>query len=317
MIHNQWRQCSLIFFAIVFFSQVIFSISQLLAFKHTLGHALAQIETRIAIDSAYLDLGDPTTQQTSDSESVQNYINAINHYISNTLDIDDFSVISITFELSKETVPSSFMSLRVNPHRILQTDNFDIHIKTNIPSVFETLKFNWFGLLLGIVVALFIARKLNAKVQRQKRIAHLTPIANLRIDLNQKQLVNIATNESVSMQNKPLCFFTALIEFCIQHPDRDLLHHKDVPLELVSRANKTFGRLIELGHTKRKRPDFNANLEKTLSEIRAVLDMVFSNNDPCKQRFYPPRAQGEGSRSKQHSYALTQICRQHVEILGM
>jgi uncharacterized membrane protein len=317
MTHNQWRLCSLIFIAIVVFSQLIFSISQLLAFKHSLGHALAQIETRVAIDSAYLDLGDPTTQQTRDSESVQNYINALNYYISNTLNIDNFSVISIAFELSNEPVAISFMGLRVNPHRILQTDNFDIHIKTKIPSVFETLKFNWFGLLLGIVVALFIARKLDAKVQRQERIANLAPRANLRIDLNQKQLVNIATNESVSIQNKPLCFFTALIEFCIQHPDHDLLHHKDVPLELVSRANKTFGRLIELGHTKRKRPDFNANLEKTLSEIRTVLDMVFSNNDPCKQRFYPPRAQGEGSRSKQHSYALTQICRQDIEILGM
>lgn len=317
MTKAHWRRVSLVFIAIVIFSQLIFSLSQLLAFKHSLEHALGQIETRVALDSAYLDLGDPATQQTSNSESVRSYIDAINQYITAHLEIDNFSVKSISFEYPQDLAPNSLFGLRANPHRVLQTGNFDIHIRTHIPGFFEPLQFNWFGLLLGAFVAVFIAKKIEAKTQRQEAMANITPSANLRIDLNQKRLVNIATNESITMQNKPLCFFTALVEFCIQHPDQELLHHKDVPLELVSSANKAFGRLIELGHTKRKRPDFNANLEKTLSEIRAVLDMVFSNNEACKERFYPPRAQGEGSRSKQHSYALTKISREHIEILGM
>ena len=81
-------------------------------------------------------------------------------------------------------------------------------------------------------------------------------------------------------------------------------------------ANKSFGRLIELGHTKRKRPDFNANLDKTLSEIRAALDEVFADFPEEKDTFYPPRAQGEGSRSKQHSYALVSIKEDNIEIIG-
>jgi hypothetical protein len=81
-------------------------------------------------------------------------------------------------------------------------------------------------------------------------------------------------------------------------------------------ANKSFGRLIELGHTKRKRPDFNANLDKTLSEIRAALDEVFAGYTEEKEIYYPPRAQGEGSRSKQHSYALSEIKLEDIEIIG-
>jgi hypothetical protein len=75
-------------------------------------------------------------------------------------------------------------------------------------------------------------------------------------------------------------------------------------------------RLMELGHTKRKRPDFNANLDKTLSEIRAALDEVFAGYSEEKTRYYPPRAQGEGSRSKQHSYALPVLHHADIQIIG-
>ena len=89
-----------------------------------------------------------------------------------------------------------------------------------------------------------------------------------------------------------------------------------MPTELLALANKSFGRLIELGHTKRKRPDFNANLDKTLSEVRAALDEVFVGYSEEKETYYPPRAQGEGSRSKQHSYALPSIREEDIEIIG-
>ena len=89
-----------------------------------------------------------------------------------------------------------------------------------------------------------------------------------------------------------------------------------MPTELLALANKSFGRLIELGHTKRKRPDFNANLDKTLSEVRAALDEVFVRYSKEKETYYPPRAQGEGSRSKQHSYALPSIREEDIEIVG-
>ena len=120
----------------------------------------------------------------------------------------------------------------------------------------------------------------------------------------------------MTLQNKPLCFYTALVKYCIDNPNESLPPHKDVPHELMALANKCFGRLIELGHTKRKRPDFNANLDKTLSEIRAALDEVFTGYIDEKETYYPPRAQGEGSRSKQHSFALPSIKEDDIEIIG-
>jgi len=62
--------------------------------------------------------------------------------------------------------------------------------------------------------------------------------------------------------------------------------------------------------------DFNANLDKTLSEIRAALDEVFSSFSEEKETYYPPRAQGEGSRSKQHSYAIPSIKQEDITIIG-
>ena len=73
---------------------------------------------------------------------------------------------------------------------------------------------------------------------------------------------------------------------------------------------------MDLGHTKRKRPDFNANLDKTLSEIRAALDEVFAGYSEEKAKYCPPRAQGEGSRSKQHSYALPRLYAHEIEVIG-
>ena len=130
------------------------------------------------------------------------------------------------------------------------------------------------------------------------------------------RLGNSVNDTVVILQNKPLCFYTALVKYCTENPEHPLPPHKDVPIELIALANKAFARLIELGHTKRKRPDFNANLDKTLSEIRASLDEVFALYPEEKERYYPPRAQGEGSRSKQHSYALTHLSPDDVEIIG-
>ena len=43
---------------------------------------------------------------------------------------------------------------------------------------------------------------------------------------------------------------------------------------------------------------------------------MFSAYNVEKEAYYPPRAQGEGSRSKQHSYALPPIKEEDIEIIG-
>lgn len=138
----------------------------------------------------------------------------------------------------------------------------------------------------------------------------------LTIDLKQKVLINHKTNKAIALANKPLCFYAALLEYCVLNPDSQLNPNKDLPEDLSRLCKKYFARLIELGHTIRKRPDFSNNLEKTLSEIRAALDELYGDDTQTRAPLYPKKAVGEGSRSKAHSYALTDIEQQMIEILG-
>ena len=100
----------------------------------------------------------------------------------------------------------------------------------------------------------------------------------LQINLKDKKLVNLTNQKTVDVANKPLCFFSALIDFCQQNPELHINPNKELPEELISLSNKYFFRLIDLGHTIRKRPNFTNNLEKTLSEIRAALDEIFDKD---------------------------------------
>ena len=95
-----------------------------------------------------------------------------------------------------------------------------------------------------------------------------------------------------------------------------LNQNKDVPEELLTLANKYFYRLVELGHTIRKRPNFTNSLEKTLSEIRAALDEVWQEQPEIKETYYPPKAHGEGSRSRLHHYGLKAIEIADIEVIG-
>lgn len=308
-----------LFISVLVASQLIFSIAHLLSFEHALSHAKMQIEKRIALDAAYLDLGDPVTQQSVDSASVERYISRLNSDIENNMSLPSLKVESIAYQsIGDRNLPSTQLETPKGKHLLfLRGEQAVVVVTLAVPVTLQQWKFHWIGLFLSGLIVLLYIKRITAREERRQVRESQTPSAYLRIDLIEKQLVNLVTKETIEMQNKPLCFFAALVEYCVEHPDSELLHHKDVPQELVSRANRVFARLIELGHTKRKRPDFNANLEKTLSEIRAALEVVFAESPNIKVKFYPPRAQGEGSRSKQHSYALHNIEGDKVEFVGM
>jgi hypothetical protein len=143
-----------------------------------------------------------------------------------------------------------------------------------------------------------------------------TKSAALILDLENKCLRLGDSNASVFLPNKPLCFYAALLTYCQQHPGARLCQHAPLPAELLTLANQYFLRLIALGHTIRKRPDFDMNLEKMLSEIRAALDELLMEYPEHKSLFYPPKALGEGSRSKVHNFALLHIAEAHWSIKG-
>jgi hypothetical protein len=287
-------------------------IGQYVAFKADIHEAKDRVERRISLDSAFLDVGNDTLNTPVNQFAIYRYIDRLNK----ALQEESYPVL-VSHIQEVGTRSQNFDEYPVVSSTLLMNAEQHIVIELRSMSPLSGLGFSWFALGASIIVLPLFA--LATKRRRKSSLAEeevLPPVPKLIINLKDKTLSNGIDEKAVALQNKPLCFYTALVKYCIENPSHPLPPHKDVPHELLVLANKSFGRLIELGHTKRKRPDFNANLDKTLSEIRAALDEVFSAYSEEKEIYYPPRAQGEGSRSKQHSYALPDIKLEDIEIIG-
>ncbi|MCU7553698.1 hypothetical protein OCL06_03690 [Alteromonas sp. ASW11-19] len=275
--------------------------------------AIDHLTDRVSLDSAYLDVGNELLNMPINQSAVQRYLSRLNSALyNNDYPLMVVSIQSVNFngEIPTQFTRRSTLSLN--------TAEQQIAMQVATTSRLSVMEFSPLALLAALLALPIYTRVwLRQKKRDQTDSPDIAPPQpKLVINLLTKSLGNNVTDTAVVLQNKPLCFYTALVRYCIEHPEQPLQHHKDIPDELVAGANRIFSRLIELGHTKRKRPDFNANLDKTLSEVRAALDEVFSEFASDKTRYYPPRAQGEGSRSKQHSFALTTLTDEDVEIIG-
>lgn len=268
------------------------------------------IENRIAKDLSRLPLPDPSNSSAGNLLAIENYISNLNQQIENlSLEPKLLAIQSdkFNFESTRQLIKKSF-----------QTPNKTI---TFVYSVKKASLWDYFSLAaLVTAFGFYFLIEYRYKLKSQKQKVTLDQDneerARLVIDLEKKLLINSRTHATVPLANKPLCFFTALIEYCVLHPDVLLNQNKDLPDELVTLSNKYFYRLTELGHTIRKRPNFSNSLEKTLSEIRAALDEILLDDHQLKEMFFPPKAHGEGSRSKLHHYGLKEIDTELVEVIG-
>ena len=300
--------CALILFVLL---QTMSTFGQIIGIQSARHSAKDNVERRVILDSAFLDVGNATLNTPVNTYAVGQYIETINEGLA--ADNYPIRVASIQGVEAKE------LSAKYSLSHTFVFENAEQKIKLTMQSLpmYQNLTFSWWALIISVLLApaFAIPRRQKPVLTVSEEIV-VPPKPKLVINLRDKTLGNSVNDTVVILQNKPLCFYAALVKFCTENPDHPLPPHKDVPIELIALANKAFARLIELGHTKRKRPDFNANLDKTLSEIRASLDEVFASYSEEKERYYPPRAQGEGSRSKQHSYALTHLSPDDVEIIG-
>lgn len=297
--------------ALLLVMQCVALTAQYFSYQSSVHLALDNVQRRISLDSAFLDVGNKTLNTPVDQIAIYRYLRRLN----GTLKQSDYPVLvsaiqgikteSDDFAFYPNTIPVTFINAE---------QEFIVDLRSKTAS--SALTFSWSAFLASLFVSPFFFISNKTRKNRKAIEEVIPPTPKLIINLENKTIANGVDDKMVTLQNKPLCFYTALVKYCIEYPDNPLPPHKDVPPELLILANKSFGRLIELGHTKRKRPDFNANLDKTLSEIRAALDEVFSSYNEEKENYYPPRAQGEGSRSKQHSYALPSIKGEDIEIIG-
>ncbi len=275
--------------------------------------SVAKVQSRIALDLNYLNLPDDFLKHSGSKEMVSNYITQLNARI-NQSGIVVYSIEGITnSKVQGERISTQLQT----PKRSLSVTfilNKNLLVKSDIVVLI-------FVLLIASLFTYLVSQSRRSFYSAVEATADdeqiLAETPKLVVDLNTKTFSSTALEaKSVALANKPLCFYLALVEFCIQYPDVVLNQNKDVPDELLNLANKYFYRLVELGHTIRKRPNFTNSLEKTLSEIRAALDDVWQDDPELKEIYYPPKAHGEGSRSRLHHYGLKAISCDDIEVIG-
>lgn len=272
---------------------------------------IASIEIRIALDLPKLKIANEKFKTAADPLAIKTYIEKFNQVLEGLN-----SPVSIV-GLQNITVDN----VAENPQRFsrtLQTSDQMIDLELMSKPMEPAKLFNLFAPIFALCMsALTYYRRPKSPTKTAKIESEPSPKEHSKLIINLKnKSIAFGQTKPVALSNKPFCFYAALVDYCLHTELPNLKHNTDVPDELLQIANKYFYRLIELGHTKRKRPDFSANLDKTLSEIRSALDEVFKNNPEIKEHFYPPKAQGEGSRSKMHNYAISNKSSELVEFIG-
>ncbi|WP_152087763.1 hypothetical protein [Pseudoalteromonas sp. A25] len=288
---------------------LLFSFSQSYVIERDAKSDLSKLATRIALDLEMLPIAEPLFNYSGDQQKVSLYIQEINRVLSahnSRIVLDDIR--------SVEPSPKPDH----NHVYILESAHKKVVIKYLVNKQHLWISYIAPLIFAYLVWLLYLRSHLKARQNLVKSVTNIeSERAKLVLDLNTKCIyLSSDPQQHVQLANKPLCFYIALVEFCDSNADTILNPNKDVPEALVSIANRYFERLTVLGHTVRKKPNFSNSLEKTLSEIRAALDDVFNEHPELKSKYYPPKAYGEGSRSKLHSYGLSNISFSDVDVKG-
>lgn len=269
------------------------------------------LKNRIALDLIDLGLESDSTQITQDNHVVKTYIAGLNNHLAEVK--FPLRVNKILHFEADSVGEGSTMTL------ILQNARNEVPVTVTVVSPW----IKWWSLLLPglFVFGFFTLYSLNTRdlllavSLNQKEIVKVPP--KLVVDLRDRTLYLDSNKEqSSTLSNKPLCFYLAMLTYCRDTSAPQLFHNKQLPEDFIALANKYFSRLLELGHSRRKRPDFDNNIDKMLSEIRAALEEIMSDEPELKSMFFPQKAQGEGSRSKLHNFALTEVTPESFELIG-
>jgi hypothetical protein len=284
--------------------------------------SILAVENRVSLDLPRLSLPNPALNIAGNPAQVREYLQKLNALlIEQNLSV---RVSSLQQFDAQSQLDSAVDVAGENSHahrfieRQLQLPGQIISLKLAIcqPTLWQSASI--YPLLASLLLVFLLSPYLQRKPApvATNVAASQTRHVGLVLDLENKCIAVRGTDYKVELANKPLCFYAALLNYCQQHPGVRLSQHAILPDELLTLANQYFMRLVVLGHTIRKRPDFDANLEKMLSEIRAALDELFIDHPESKTLFYPPKALGEGSRSKMHNFALGRLSEAEWEIKG-
>jgi hypothetical protein len=269
------------------------------------------LKNRIALDLIDLGLESSNGKMTQDNKTVRYYINNLNEYLEDT----EFPLRVYKIE--------HYEALDFEPQN---TKTIELqNTRNTIPIVVEVVSsiVNWWSITLPALLSIafyalffFSSNQEGVTQVSATKEEDKTP-PKLLIDLRDRTIyLNSAPEHKSTLSNKPLCFYLAMLTYCCQNATPQLFHNKQLPEDFLALANKYFSRLLELGHSRRKRPDFDNNIDKMLSEIRTALEEILAEQAELKKIFFPQKAQGEGSRSKLHNFALTELTAESFELIG-
>ena len=299
--YTYWYLCAV--FAVCFaVLQIAFFLGIRAEQQQQMMHSVLALENRISLDIAHIPLPNPQLNQAGNARQVSWYLHNLNeklagqHFPLRVASLQGISPFGESDPRFSETLQRTIrgpeqtltLALQLQPVRFVETWSL-------LPAI------------VALLITLLCQRVLLRARPNKVAAPSAKPSSRLIMDLEHKCLRLQDTDYQVELANKPLCFYTALIEYCAKYPTARLCQHLPFPEELLAMADQYYLRLVALGHPIRRRPDFEANPEKMLSEIRAALDELFAQAPELKANFYPPKALGEGSRSKLHNFALTDL----------
>lgn len=266
---------------------------------------------RIALDMPELRLADERLKQASHSLEVSRYLDLLNQYLS--ANHFPFAVAAI-----QETEVELAFAASSTIEKQLLFPRQTMAVTFAFKPAAEQVGY-WLPVLLAVLLSYLAIPHLSPPAANAGSAAASAPAVPLKLtlDLTSRTLyLNRTPDIKVSMANKPFCFYLAMLEYCATDNSAALYHHKSLPEEFLCLTEKYFTRLMDLGHTKRKRPDFSANIDKMLSEIRNALDEALAHEVEIKEKFFPKKAKGEGSRSKLNNFSLSNITTKDYEFVG-
>ncbi|NVK25560.1 MAG: hypothetical protein HWE10_11580 [Gammaproteobacteria bacterium] len=301
--HNNW----LIFLSLFITLQAAYILGINKSTQYNNQQVAAAIKNKIQQDAHVLSYVLLQGTEYAEFSFLNDYINQLNQELS-----QQQAKLKIS-SISPQVINNSALPIQLKD----QTLGY-VHLQQDTPTLSNYLGI-W-PLLASLVMTWLLnafTPKTNFKQQPpEPEVTVDVPDVWLQIDLKEKKIRNVISGTEVYVANKPLCFYCALVDFCIDNPETFLNPNKELPPEFLALANKYFSRLMDLGHTIRKRPNFSNNVEKTLSEIRAAIDEIFPNDLSKKAIFSPPKAIGEGSRSKAHNVNLQQLELGKITFIG-
>ncbi len=279
---------------------------------HSIEKLINATLNRVALDIPELKLADQRFNQAVSTSKVSNYMRQLNNYLEKSEYPIRIIGIQDTFLDSTITKASEISKSLLFPRQT-------ITIRFAILPLQQNYALYLLPLGISLLLTYFAIPFLLPQAPEKDSTQDETPVlpARLVLDLTTRTLyLNHNEQLRIPLANKPFCFYIAMLDFCADDKNASLYHNKTLPEEFLLLTNKYFIRLMDLGHTKRKRPDFTANIDKMLSEIRNALDEVLESHSEIKNKYYPKKAQGEGSRSKLNNFALLGLTSEDYELIG-